>query len=168
MVCRQEYLDLLSIDVANSLSTEAATELVNSFYPALEKNREAIASFYSPTPTSILLNGNQIEGGGAGVQKIFVEVMPAAHYETQSYDCQIINPAYPTPTAAGVKPPSEMTVKDMSILVIVSGYVRYGEGRDQPQRGFSETFVLVPNPSTERGNRRKGWLIQSQNFRLVV
>ncbi|KAJ5128707.1 hypothetical protein N7448_002425 [Penicillium atrosanguineum] len=156
-----------SSDTLTKVSTDAATELVNSFYPALGKNRDAIASFYSTTPTSILLNGNQIESGAA-VQKIFIDLMPAAHYEAQSFDCQVINPAYPTITANGVKPPSEMTVKDMSILVIVSGYVRYGEGRDQPHRGFSETFVLVPNPSTERGGRRKGWLIQSQNFRLVV
>ena len=94
--------------------------------------------------------------------------MPHAHYEAQSFDCQIINRAYPTATATGIKPAAQMTVKDMSILVIVSGHVRYGEGRDQPQRGFSETFVLVPNPSTERGKRRRDWLIQSQNFRLVV
>ncbi|KAJ5201833.1 uncharacterized protein N7498_006496 [Penicillium cinerascens] len=154
-------------DALTKVSTDAATELVNSFYPALEKNRDAIGSFYMTTPTSILFNGNPV-ADGAAVQEIFVNQMPAAHYEAQSFDCQIINRAYPTATAAGVKPPAEMTVKDMSILVIVSGYVRYGEGRDQPQRGFSETFVLVPNPSTERGHRRKGWLIQSQNFRLVV
>lgn len=94
--------------------------------------------------------------------------MPAAHYEVQSFDCQIINRAYPTVTAAGVKAPNQMTVKDMSVLLMVSGHVRYGESRDQPQRGFSETFVLVPNPSTDRLKRRRDWLIQSQNFRLVV
>lgn len=105
---------------------------------------------------------------GSAVQDIFVNQMPAAHYEVQSFDCQIINRAYPTTTAAGVKPPAQMTVKDMSVLVIVSGHVRYGESRDQPQRGFSETFVLVPNPSSDRAKRRKEWLIQSQNFRLVV
>lgn len=94
--------------------------------------------------------------------------MPAAHYEVQSFDCQIINRAYPSVTASGVKSSDQMTVKDMSVLVIVSGHVRYGESRDQPQRGFSETFVLVPNPSSDREKRRKDWLIQSQNFRLVV
>lgn len=94
--------------------------------------------------------------------------MPAAKYEAQSFDCQIINPAYPTVTANGPKPPSEMTAKDMSILVMVSGHVRYGDKSDLPQRGFSETFVLIPNPASEKGRRRKEWLIQSQNFRLVV
>lgn len=141
--------------------------MVQSFYPALGKNRDAIGSFYAPTPSTILFNGNPV-ADGAAVQDIFVNQMPAAHYEVQSFDCQIINRAYPTVTASGIKPPSEMTVKDMSVLVIVSGHVRYGEGRDQPQRGFSETFVLVPNPSSDRVKRRRDWLIQSQNFRLVV
>ncbi|KAJ5934801.1 hypothetical protein N7466_004348 [Penicillium verhagenii] len=150
------------------VSTEAATDLVQTFYGALTSNRETIASFYDPAPSKILFNGNTV-ADGAAVQDIFVNQMPHAHYEAQSYDCQVINRAYPTVTASGLKPTTEMTVKDMSILVIVSGHVRYGENRDQPQRGFSETFVLVPNPSTERGNkRRRDWLIQSQNFRLVV
>lgn len=145
----------------------AATNLVQSFYSALQSNRDTIRSFYSPTPSTILFNGNTV-ADGAAVQDIFVNQMPVAHYEAQSFDCQIINRAYPTVTAAGLKPPAQMTVKDMSVLVIVSGYVRYGENRDLPQRGFSETFVLVPNPSIDRGKRRHEWLIQSQNFRLVV
>ncbi|KAJ5675635.1 hypothetical protein N7462_008532 [Penicillium macrosclerotiorum] len=154
-------------DTLTKVSTDAAAELVLSFYLALEKNRESIGSFYLPAPSTILFNGNTV-ADGAAVQDIFTKQMPNAHYEVQSYDCQVINRAYPTATPTGVKPPSEMTAKDMSVLVIVSGYVRYGEGRDQPQRGFSETFVIVPNPSTERGKRRRDWLIQSQNFRLVV
>lgn len=153
--------------MANAMSTLAATDLVQSFYPALNKNRDAIGSFYAPTPSTILFNGNPV-ADGAAVQDIFVNQMPAAHYEVQSFDCQIINRAYPTVTAAGVKPPDQMAVKDMSVLVTVSGHVRYGDNRDQPQRGFSETFVLVPNPSPDRAKRRRDWLIQSQNFRLVV
>ncbi|KAJ5108966.1 hypothetical protein N7456_005641 [Penicillium angulare] len=158
-----------SNDELTKVSTDGASELVQTFYSALTSNRESIASFYAPTPSKILFNGNTV-ADGAAVQDIFVNQMPHAHYEAQSFDCQIINPGYPTVTAAGIKPSAQMTVKDMSILVSVSGFVRYGEGRDQPQRGFSETFVLVPNPtpSTDRGKRRRDWLIQSQNFRLVV
>lgn len=94
--------------------------------------------------------------------------MPKSHYEAQSIDCQIINKAYPTMTPAGTKPAAQMTMKDMSIFVIVSGFVRYGDVEEA--RGFSETFVLIPNPSAaaDRGKRRRDWLIQSQNFRLVV
>ncbi|KAJ5096092.1 hypothetical protein NUU61_005448 [Penicillium alfredii] len=153
-------------DTLTKVSTDASTEFVQSFYPALQSNRDAIGSFYLPTPSTILFNGNTV-ADGAAVQDIFVNQMPPAHYEVQSFDCQVVNRAYPTTTATGVKPSAQMGVKDMSVLVIVSGHVRYGESRDQPQRGFSETFVLVPNPSADRGKRRD-WLIQSQNFRLVV
>ncbi|KAJ6056256.1 hypothetical protein N7499_007290 [Penicillium canescens] len=156
-----------SEDTLTKVSTEAATEFVQSFYPAINSNRESISSYYAPAPSPVLFNGNPV-ADGAAVQEIFVHQMPAAVYEVQSYDCQIINPAYPTTTPAGPKPQSEMGVKDMSILVLVSGYVRYGEDPDKPQRGFSETFVLVPNPSSDKARGRKEWLIQSQNFRLVV
>lgn len=102
--------------------------------------------------------------------------MPPTHYEVQSYDCQVINSNYITP---GVEPPlaqpkgrggAASVAKTMSILVLVSGYVRFGEERTKESwdlagnRGFSETFVLVPNP----GREQRQFLIQSQNFRLVV
>lgn len=151
-----------------SLSLLAATDFVKSFYPALGLNRQSLSSYYSLEPTTILFNGNGL-ADGAAVQEVFMNQMSPAHYEVQSYDCQIINKAYPTILpGGGLKPQSEMGVKDMSLLVVVSGFVRYGEGRDRPQRGFSETFVLVPNPSAERARGRKDFLIQSQNFRLVV
>jgi NTF2-related export protein 1/2 len=62
----------------------------------------------------------------------------------------------------------------MSILVSVSGYVRYGEGKDLPMRGFSENFVLVPGEDADkrkmrdRGKGGREWVIQSQNFRITV
>ena len=60
--------------------------------------------------------------------------------------------------------------------MMVSGGVKYAKGgadeetRDEG-RGFTETFVLVPNqeahgPKAPRGLKK--WLIQSQNFRLVL
>ncbi|KAJ5207006.1 Nuclear transport factor 2 Eukaryote [Penicillium cf. griseofulvum] len=157
-----------SEDTLTKVSTEAATEFVKTFYPALGSNRESLSSYYSLEPTTILFNGNRVTDGTA-VQEIFTNQMSPTHYEVQSYDCQIINKAYPTILpGGGLKLQSEMGVKDMSFLIVVSGFVRYGEGRDQPQRGFSETFVLVPNPSAERTRGRKDWLIESQNFRLVV
>lgn len=110
--------------------------------------------------------------------------MPAAHYEVQSFDCQVLNPNYPAETSANAAPPQgpstkgggaqqAATAKNMSILVLISGNVRFGESRDLPPRGFSETVVLVPNQTADQGVRkagkgRKDWLIQSQNFRLVV
>ncbi|CAI7616510.1 unnamed protein product [Penicillium bialowiezense] len=157
-----------SEDTLTKVSTEAATEFVQTFYQALRANRESIGSYYDANPQTIIFNGNQVSDGAA-VQDIFVNQMPPANFEIQSYDCQIINKTYPTVLPGGVlKPQSEMGVKDMSILILVSGAVRYGENREQPQRGFSETFVMTPNPSAERARGRKDFLIQSQNFRLVV
>ncbi|KAL1858446.1 hypothetical protein Plec18167_006967 [Paecilomyces lecythidis] len=157
-------------DTLTKISTDAATSFIQSFYTALKSDRTSIAAFYSPVTSTILFNGNVVSDGSA-VQDIFVNQMPPTHYEVQSVDCQIINASFPTPTAAGVKPASQRSVKDMSLLVIVSGYVRFGESQDLPQRGFSETFTLTPNPAADQGPKAKGkrdWAIQSQNFRLVV
>ncbi|KAL3474632.1 hypothetical protein BJX99DRAFT_231344 [Aspergillus californicus] len=152
-----------SDDVYTKISTDAATEFVQTFYPALQSNRAMIASFYGTPASTIMFNGNAVADGHA-VQDIFVNQMPPSHYEVQSFDCQIINKQFPTPTTRPLDPR-----KDISILVMVSGYVRFGESRDLPQRGFNETIILVPNPSTEpKGKRKRDWLIQTQNFRLVV
>ncbi|KAL1965937.1 hypothetical protein VTN77DRAFT_5070 [Rasamsonia byssochlamydoides] len=162
-----------SEDTVTKVSTDGATDFVQSFYSALQSNRGSIATFYSPVPSTILFNGNVV-ADGAAVQDIFVNQLPPTRFEVQSFDCQVINRHYPTPTATGVKLPTQTTAKDMSILVTVSGYVQFGESRDTPQRGFSETFVLVPNPAAgsagagAKGKGKKEWLIQSQNFRLVV
>lgn len=62
--------------------------------------------------------------------------------------------------------------KKMSIMVMVSGSVKYyKDGAEGETRGFTEAFMLVPNleaqgPKAPRGTRK--WLIQSQQFRLVV
>jgi NTF2-related export protein 1/2 len=129
-----------------------------------------ISTFYAPTLSTILFNGNEV-ADGSSVQDIFVNQMPPAHYEVQTFDCQIINPSYPTAIPAK----SAAAVRNMSLLVTVSGYVKFGDDReirDLPSRGFSDTFVLVPNPTESRpgakGKGKKQWLIQSQNFRLVV
>ncbi|OAX83394.1 hypothetical protein ACJ72_02236 [Emergomyces africanus] len=174
-------------DILTKISTDAATDFVQSFYPALQSARNTIATYYAPSPTlsKILFNGNVV-ADGPSVQDIFTNQMPPTHYEVQSYDCQIINPNYPamaaaspgTAAAAGprAKPVSSSAMaKNMSILVTVNGFVRFGEERapgDLANRGFSETFVLVPNESPGAGGpkarARKHWLIQSQVFRLVV
>ncbi|WEW61302.1 hypothetical protein PRK78_006792 [Emydomyces testavorans] len=168
----------VSDDTLTKVSTDAATDFVRSFYNALQSARPTISSFYSPTTVSILFNGNAV-ADSASVQDIFMNQMPPALYEVQSYDCQILNPNYPStaaPATDGLGRPAGGVVaaRNMSILVMVSGYVRFGDSRespDVPNRGFSETFVLVPNAQAESGPRGRGkkhWLIQSQDFRLVV
>ena len=64
--------------------------------------------------------------------------------------------------------------RNVSLTVQVSGYVRLGERKEGPMRGFSDSFVLVPNKE-EVGGRGTGkqdqgrrWLVQSQNSRFVV
>lgn len=42
--------------------------------------------------------------------------------------------------------------------------MKYGDDRDAKMRGFTESFILVPNYE----KLGKSYLIQSQNFRLVV
>jgi NTF2-related export protein 1/2 len=159
-------------DTLTKVSTDAAMEFVQSFYTSLQSNRGAISTFYSPANSTILFNGNVV-AGGAAVQDIFVNQMPPTHYEVQSLDCQVINQKYPTATATGVKRAAEKSAKDISILVTVSGYAKFGVVKNASQRVFSETFALVPAPTNSlggvaKGKGGKGWLIQSQNFRLVV
>ncbi len=119
-----------------------------------------------PLPT-IVFNGNTISDAVA-MQKMFDEQMPPAKYQVQCYDCQVINPNY---VAENTQSRVSTSGKNTSILVSVSGFVKFGEPREAKLNGFSETFVLIPNPAAgagSRGRTRKGWLIQSQNFRLVV
>jgi NTF2-related export protein 1/2 len=123
----------------------------------------------------LTFNGNIIPDPTA-LQTMFTTQMPTAHYEVQSYDAQVINPAYATAetqaagVVGGVAPAGGDGRANISLLVLVSGYVRYGENvKEAAMRGFSESFVLVPNLALERTRGKgDGWLIQSQNFRLVV
>lgn len=155
---------------------QAAQRFVESYYPALQTARSSLDSFYVPssslsdgkTVPTIVFNGNVIPDPLA-LRTLFENEMPHAHYEVQSFDCHVLNPNYSL-AGPGIHPPS--SGKNMSIILTVSGYVRYGESRDGAMRGFSESIVLIPNPdsssSRARGIPKRDWLIQSQNFRLVV
>ena len=125
---------------------------------------------------TIFINGNPVPDPRS-LQTVFETQMPQAHYEIQSYDCQVLNAdVAPAPAGAARKPSPG---KNMSIVLKVSGYVRYGESRSGVTRGFDESIILVPNAdpsssssssSSNRGRDVSGkdWLIQSQNFRLVI
>ncbi|PCG94569.1 uncharacterized protein BHQ10_003018 [Talaromyces amestolkiae] len=149
-------------DMLTKVSTEGATDFVQLYHSALSSNKSSIASFYSSAITNILFNGNVI-ADGAAVEDIFTNQLPTTRHDIQSVDCQIINKAYPTTKPGNT---ARENAKNISMLVTVSGSVQYG-GKDSPQHGFSETFVLIPNTESKEKNR-KDWLIQSQNFRLVV
>ena len=113
----------------------------------------------------IVWNGNIIPDP-TSFQKMFQEEMPRTHYETQSYDCHVLNPNY---VAEGAPAGDAASGKNMTFLVIVSGYLKYGDDRSLPSKGFSENFVLVPNSAAvhTKGKNQNQWVIQSQNFRLV-
>ncbi|KAI9817000.1 MAG: hypothetical protein M1826_001696 [Phylliscum demangeonii] len=148
-------------------STDAAQDFIEAFYAALQTGpgRATLATFYLPagrqpdgkTAPTIVLNGNTLPDPDS-LRRLFEREMPAARYEVQSYDCLVLNPHFELAGAAAATTTMATTAtRSVSLLVTVSGFVKYGEAREAATRGFSESFVLV-----------REWLIQSQNFRLVV
>ena len=163
------------------MSRQAARRFIDSFYPALQSTRPTISSFYLPVSSTgndvnsrptIVFNGNSISDPAAW-QTLFEKQMPHTYYEVQSYDCHVLNPDYGGSISGGNPSTSASPGKNMSISVTVSGFVRYGEGRDATVRGFSDNVILVPNLEMTssikvKGGPKKDWLVQCQNFRVVV
>ena len=177
MVEHQEKPLLMQVDESGSdYYDSAARTLIENYYTALKSARTTIASFYTPAamldgkPLPIIVfNGNTMTDAAA-MQKMF-EDMPPAIYVVQCYDCQVINPNYVGIDSEDGACTYVRPRRNMSILVSVSGYAKYGESREATKRGFSENFVLIPNPAAIAGNvgrNQREWLIQSQNFRLVT
>ncbi|KAL8945950.1 MAG: hypothetical protein Q9222_007585 [Ikaeria aurantiellina] len=158
------------------VSTNAAQYFVESYYAALNHHRDTIPAFYmapallpgGKTLPSISFNGNQIPDVAA-LQSLFEQQIRQSHYEVQCYDCQVLNPNY---LPEGTQGWPAKTGKNMTILVAVSGYVKYGNPKEATPRAFSDTFLLAPNPAASTSKQRlknvKEWLIQTQNFRIVV
>ena len=154
----------------------AAQKFIDRYYRALNNSTEraTLASFYiqptplSPLPADISLNGNIVQSP-LDLQNIFLDTIPAAHYEVQSFDCHVLNTNYNI-GANDTDFAPDATGRKMCIALIVSGYVKYGEARDTKMRGFTENFILVPNFQAGIGSPHdmKKWLIQSQNFRIVL
>ncbi|KAL8695020.1 MAG: hypothetical protein Q9224_003460 [Gallowayella concinna] len=161
---------------AIKVSTNASQYFVDSYYVALNQRPNTIASFYVDQASmpdgkslpSISLNGTQIRTAAA-MQTMFEQQIPQSHYEVQCYDCHVVNPNY---IMEGTQGWPAKTGKNMTILVAVSGYVKYGNPKEAKPRAFSESFILVPNPtaavSKQRVKNIKEWLIQTQTFRIVV
>ena len=160
------------------ISTEASEHFVDAFYTALNGSRNQIASFYVPTTAlspdrslpHISYNGELLQSAGA-FQERFEKQMPWTHFEPQSVDVHVLNPSL-TPVSGNAS--KRDLERNMSLTVQVSGYVRLAERKEGPMRGFSDSFVLVPNKEevggrgTGRQDHGKRFLIQSQNFRFVV
>lgn len=159
------------------VSTDAGEHFVDGFYTALNASRNQIKSFYVPTTTAaggrglphISFNGELLQGASA-FQERFEKQMPWTHFEPQSVNVHVMNPNMDS-SDRKMKKDAEA---NMSLTVQVSGYVRLIERKEGPMRGFSDSFVLVPNKE-EAGGRGTGkqdhgrkWLIQSHNCRFVV
>ncbi|KIN03788.1 hypothetical protein OIDMADRAFT_18029 [Oidiodendron maius Zn] len=165
-------------DIQVKIATDAAEKFVESYYPSLNnaKGRAHLTEFYirpteaSPLQADITLNGNTV-ADPAQLQSIFENQVSKAHYDVQSFDCQVINTNYNVGINETMFAPNK-DGKKMSILVMVNGSVKYfRDNTDGEIRGFTETLVLVPNfeahgPKSPKGAKK--WLIQSQTFRLVL
>ena len=157
------------------VSTDAGEHFVDLYYTALNASRNQIKSFYVPTTTAgrglphISFNGELIQDASA-FQERFEKQMPWTHFEPQSVNVHVMNPSM-NPSESKSKRDAE---RNMSLAVQVSGYVRLVERKEGPMRGFSDSFVLVPNKEevggrgTGKQDHGKKWLIQTQNFRFVV
>ena len=160
------------------ISTEASETFVEAFYTALNGSRNQIKSFYVNAQTTapgrslphISYNGELLHDAGT-FQDRFEKQMPWTHFEPQSIDVHVLNPSLGAVDAKASKRDLE---RNLSLTVLVSGYVRLVERKDGPMRGFSDSFVLVPNKEEVTGKASgrqesgKRFLIQSQNFRFVV
>lgn len=154
--------------------TAAAQDFIDGYYAALNnpKGRSNIAGFYvkeipgSPLKAVIVLNGVTYSDPKE-VQAIFEKDVRAAHYVVDDYDFQIINSNYNVGApATGLAPDNDG--KKVSVMVIISGSVKYGE--EGEVRGFTDNVILVPNWESHGPKAAKGlkqWLVQSQMFRFV-
>jgi len=165
-------------DIQIKVADNAAEQFVQTYYPSLNSSNghKHLTEFYiKPTTDStvgadITLNGNTISNP-AELQAIFENQVSKCLYEAQSFDCQVPNTNYNIGLEESSLAPNK-DGKKMSIMVMVSGSVKYyKDGTEGETRGFTEIFMLVPNmeshgPKAPRGAKK--WLIQSQNFRLVL
>ena len=155
------------------LATESGEAFVEGYYTALNGSRHQVASFYVPKSTGarpmphISYNGNLYNDASA-FQERFQE-MPYTHFEAQSVNAHVLN------RDMGLSLHSKQDAhQNVSLTVQVSGYVRLEERKEGPMRGFSDSFVLVPNKvevggkGTSKQGEGKKRVIQRQNFRFVV
>lgn len=141
------------------LTKSAAFKFVESYHNALQSDRGAIESFYSPSPV-LLMNG--IPCNAQTFMRELVVDVPSVNFKVDSIDCQTLLPSssnnhvYDRTVGNQIRNPSSMMV-----LVTVSGDFSYSMDSTVLTRGFSESFVLA--------NDRYGkWTISVQVLRFVA
>ncbi|GAO50662.1 NTF2-like protein [Saitoella complicata NRRL Y-17804] len=131
------------------ISAQGAEAFVPLYYKVLDTNRSVIGRFYRPTST-IIWNGRPFTL--ESFVNEYATRLPTTKHEVQVIDAQ---PMIGTVATAA----NGLMVS--TILVNVSGTVSYGG--EMQVRGFSQTFVLKPDPE-----KIGTYYIGSDNHRLVV
>ncbi|KAK9465210.1 hypothetical protein V1512DRAFT_266581 [Lipomyces arxii] len=116
------------------------------YYDALDNRRTSIAELIEPN-APIIYNGNPMVGG-AQYAELYAK-MPVTAHDVTGFDC------HPLMTAS---PPGQI-----AIALTVSGKVRVGTDRSKGLCGFSESFVLRPQPD---GKYRVGSLCYRLIFKV--
>ena len=100
------------------------------------------------------------------LEAVFDNQPSKTFFDAQSFDCQVINANYNVGAPENLLEGNKAG-KKMSILVLVSGSVKYGE---EEARCFTDNVLLVPNWEITAKNQKekRKWLVQSQTFRLVL
>lgn len=105
---------------------------------------------------------------------LLVEQGKDVFYNPDSFDAHVVNPRFaynaPPPESIPDRERLERRGDMMSIAVLVTGRIRFGRGKEVPEKKFTESFVLVPNWEAMQRNPPRGirsWLIMSQNFRAL-
>ncbi|KAK4075280.1 uncharacterized protein Triagg1_4401 [Trichoderma aggressivum f. europaeum] len=172
----KDIMPLPDADTEVKASSEAAEIFVNNYYQAIN-SKAKLETYYinSSTrysiPADISINGSVVPTP-AEYSKLLESQGENVLYEIESLDSHIINPSfqYGAPDTVYESEKNEKSGRRMSIVVTTMGKVRFGKGREAPQKMFNETFVLVPNWDAMARNPARGlkrWLIMSQNFRAL-
>ncbi|KAH8177072.1 Nuclear transport factor 2, Eukaryote [Sarocladium implicatum] len=162
-------------NLETEVRASTADIFVSNYYQALNSN-SALLPFYVNSsnkytmPADISINGAVLPTP-EDYQKLVEAQGHGVRYDVESLDTQVMNPSFQfgAPEHVQNNAKAESGAR-MSIVVMTTGKVQYGKGREAPQKMFNETFVLVPNWDALKNNPPRGirkWLIMSQNFRAL-
>ncbi|KAK5993861.1 hypothetical protein PT974_07298 [Cladobotryum mycophilum] len=169
-------MPLPDADTEVRASSEAAETFVNLYYQAIN-NRSKLDPFYVNSSSRYSISADiSINGSVVPTPEEYSKLLETqgkdVDYEIESFDAHVMSPSFQfgAPEKVYDNDRIEKNGGRMSIVVTAMGKVRFGKGRDAPQKMFNETFVLVPNWEAMNKNPPRGlrrWLIMSQNFRAL-
>lgn len=149
---------------------------MDRFYEAVTRHQPLLPFYVNSTTrysvkADISINGAVLEAP-VDYFNLLAEQGKDVFYNTDSFDAHVVNPlfAYNAPETIPDRQRLERKGDMMSISVLVSGRIRFGKGKDVPEKKFVESFILVPNWEAMQKNPPRGirsWLIMSQNFRAL-